>query len=213
MRPNKQILELNTAAAHAYHDAIEGSPGHEYLAERGLDEAIGMFQLGWVEKPVPGHDDRFTGCISIPYLTQSGVVSMKFRRVDDGKPKYDQPSGQKQHLYNVQAIIDAVSSLVIVEGELDAIASTLAGHPACAVAGAQNWKRSWVRCFDGIEKIIVCTDNDLKDDGSNPGQDLAKRLTDDLMQAVRVSLPAGHDVNSTIKAFGAHRFTALVEAV
>lgn len=213
MRPRKQVVDLNTAASWVYHEAMPGSRGEEYLAERGLTDGIGEFRLGWVEKAAPGHDERFVGTIAIPYMTQAGVVAMKFRRIDDSKPKYDQPSGQKQHLYNVQAILDAVSRLVIVEGELDAIASTLAGHPACGIAGVNNWRTSWVRCFDGIEKIVVCTDNDEKVDGKNPGQELASQLLKDLPQAVRVALPAGHDVNSTIQSFGAHRFTALVEAV
>lgn len=213
MKPNKQIMELNTNAMKVYHEAMPGSAGEEYLANRGLAEAIDLFQLGWVRKPVPGHEDRFINTISIPYITQAGVVGMKFRRIDDSLPKYDQMNGQKGHLFNVAAVLEAVSEVLIVEGELDAIAATLAGHPACAVAGVNAWKGYWARCFDGIEKVIVCTDNDEKGDGSNPGQDLAKRLVDALPQAVRVSLPAGHDVNSTIETFGAHRFTALVEAV
>lgn len=213
MKPNRQLIDLHTSAAKTYHEAMRGSAGEAYLASRGLVDAIDLFQLGWVSRPVPGHEDRFISTISIPYITQAGVVGMKFRRIDDSLPKYDQMAGQKGHLYNVQSIIDAVDTLLIVEGELDAIAATLAGHPACAVAGVNAWKPYWSRCFDGIQKIIVCTDNDEKSDGSNPGQDLAKRLCDSLPQAVRVSLPAGHDVNSTIETFGVNRFTALVEAV
>lgn len=207
------VIASNTAAARAYHAALPGSPGEEYLTSRGLIGGAVKFGLGYVDQPAPGHEDRFVGCLSIPYVTQAGVIGMKFRRLDDSKPKYDQQSGNKQSIYNVAAIIEAVRSVLIVEGELDAVAATLSGHPACAIAGANAWKPLWRRVFDGIDRVIIVTDNDVKEDGSNPGQELAKRVADTLSSAVRVSLPAGHDVNSMIQTFGAQAFTDLVEAV
>jgi len=213
VKPSQQLLDMHGNAARQYHAALPGSPGEEYLRERGLLEGAEQFQLGWVEEPAPGHEDRFVHTISIPYLTQAGVVGMKFRRIDDSTPKYDQLSGAKQHLFNVRSILDAVHQVLVCEGELDAVAATIAGHPACGVAGANAWKPRWSRVFDGIERIIIVTDNDLKDDGKNPGQELARRLTDSLPNAVRVSLPPGHDVCSMIAAYGAQSFTDLVEAI
>lgn len=213
---SRHILESNTAAAEQYHAALAGSPAEEYLASRGLLDGAEEFLLGWVDKPHPGHEDRFIHTLTVPYLTQAGVVSFKFRRLDDTRPKYDQPTGQKQHLYNVSAILNAVKSVLIVEGELDAIASTLAGRPACAVPGANAWmkKRSvYRRMFDGIETVKVVTDNDVKEDGGNPGQELARQIVDDLPDAVRVLLPPGHDINSYILSHGAHEFTALVDSL
>lgn len=213
MKPNQKLLEIHSNATRHYHEQLAGSPAELYLAERGLLEGADMFQLGYVGTPAPGHDDRFTGCLAIPYLTHAGTVSVKFRRLDGSQPKYDQPSGQKQHLYNVGAVLDAVAEVLIVEGELDAIAATLAGHPACAVAGANAWRPLWRRCFDGIGVVKIVTDNDLKEDGSNPGLDLARRVEDSLSNGVRVSLPAGHDVNSMIMQYGAPAFADLVEAI
>lgn len=213
MRPSPQLIELNTKAAHTYHAALAGSPGEEYLANRGLLDGAERFLLGWVERPVPGHEDRFIHTVSVPYMTAAGCVAMKFRRIDDSTPKYDQPAGQRSHLFNVAAIIEAVDSVLITEGEFDAVAATIAGFPACGVAGANNWKPWWRRVFDGIERVIIVTDNDHKEDGSNPGQDLARRISDSLTNGIRVSLPAGHDVCSMIEAYGAQAFTDLVEAV
>lgn len=213
MRPNQQLIELNTRAADQYHAALDGSPGQDYLAARGLIEGAEQFRLGWVERPAPGHDDRFIHTISIPYLTRAGVVGIKFRRIDDSQPKYDQMQGQKQHIYNVAAILDAVTEVLVVEGELDAIAATLAGHPACGVAGANAWKPRWSRVFDGIERVLIVTDNDDKVDGKNPGQDLSRRISDSLHTGIRVSPPLGHDVCSMIEAYGAQSFTDLVEAI
>jgi len=57
-------------------------------------------------------------------------------------------------------------------------------------------------------------DNDSdRDDGSNPGAELAARIMKDVPQAVRVSLPAGEDVNSTILKYGAEHFAELIGAV
>lgn len=214
MKPNQNLIDMWTRAAHAYHEALPGSPAEGYLAERGLLDAADEFLLGYVQTPAPGHDDRFTGMLSIPYMTGSGCVATKFRRITDGEgPKYNAPTGQKHHLYNVKALIDAVDEVLIVEGELDAIAATINGHPATAVPGVNAFKPHFARCFDGINRVIVACDNDLKDDGSNPGQELARRLTEAIPNSVRVSLPLGEDVNSMILRNGAQALTDLVGAV
>ena len=72
------------------------------LSERGISEVVAAkFQLGTVSVPINGHE-MYEGWISIPYITASGsCVGFKFRRLDDGKPKYGSPTGQKAHLYNV----------------------------------------------------------------------------------------------------------------
>lgn len=214
MRPNQQLIELWTNAAETYEKNYAGSPADEYMQSRGIDTQTALeFGLGYVVEEAPGHDDRFRGMLSIPYTTPNGVVGFKFRHIDGREPKYLAPSGQKTHLFNVGAIIRSVQKILIVEGELDAIAAESVGFPAVAVGGTQSWKPHFSRCFDGIGKVIIATDNDAKSDGSNPGQELARKLSDVLPQAIRVSLPSGHDINSTIQTYGAEHFTKLVEAV
>ena len=213
MKPNQKLIDMWTRAANDYHMELAGSPAEEYLKQRGLLDYAEKFLLGYVAEPAPGHEDRFINTLSIPYRTASGVVAFKFRKLDDSTPKYTSPTGQKHHLYNVQAIIDAVEQVLIVEGELDAIAATSAGLPAVAVAGVNAWKPHFARCFDGIGRVIVVTDNDLKEDGSNPGQDLARRLVDTLPNADRVSLPMGEDINSTLLSHGAQYLAELVGSI
>lgn len=213
MRTNPKLIELWTRAAHTYHDALEGSPAEAYLEKRGILGGAQQFLLGYVAEPVAGHEDRIKHHLSIPYITEAGVVGFKFRRIDGGDPKYMIPTGQKHHLYNVGAILHAVREVLIVEGEIDAISATLAGHPAVAVAGVNAWKPYFSRCFDGIGRVIVATDNDVKEDGSNPGQDLARRLQDAIPQAMRVSLPPDSDINSIIVDQGAQALTALINAL
>jgi DNA primase len=113
----------------------------------------------------------------------------------------------------VQAILDSIDQVCVVEGELDAVASTLAGYPAVALPGVNGYKRHFARCFDGIGRVLVITDNDDKEDGSNPGQELAKKLLEVLPNGVRVSLPKGEDINSTILSHGAQHYAELIGAV
>jgi DNA primase len=213
MITNPKLVELWNKASIQYHESLAGSPAEAYLAERGILDGAERFRLGYVAEVAAGHVERIKQHLSIPYLTQSGVVGFKFRRIDNGDPKYMIPTGQKHHLYNVDAIIHAVSQVLIVEGEIDAISATLAGHPAVAVAGVNAWKPYFSRCFDGIGRVIIATDNDAKEDGTNPGQELARRLQDAIPQAVRVSLPANSDINSIICSNGAQALTDLVNAL
>jgi len=213
MRTNPKLIELWTRAAKQYHEALAGSPAEAYLKERGILDGASRFMLGYVAEVAPGHEDRIKNHLSIPYITEAGVVGFKFRRIDGGDPKYMIPTGQKHHLYNVDAILNAINKVLIVEGEIDAISATLIGHPAVAVAGVNAWKPHFARCFDGIGTVVICTDNDAKEDGSNPGQELARRLQDAIPQAVRVSLPPDSDVNSIICRQGAQALTDLVNAI
>jgi DNA primase len=213
MRTNPKLIELWTRATKTYHESLAGSPAEAYLEKRGILDGAERFQLGYVVEPVAGHEDRLKHHLSIPYITEAGVVGFKFRRIDDGDPKYMIPTGQKHHLYNVGAILHAVREVLIVEGEIDAISATLAGHPAVAVAGVNAWKPYFSRCFDGIGRVIIATDNDVKEDGSNPGQDLARRLQDAIPQAIRVSLPPDSDINSIIVRQGAQALTDLIKAL
>ena len=214
MRPNQQLIQLWTNAADMYAENYAGSPADEYLNSRGITTDVAMeFGLGYVVTEAPGHDDRYRKMLSIPYATPNGVVGFKFRHIDGREPKYLAPVGQKVHLFNVGAIIRSVQKILVVEGELDAIVAESVGYPAVAVGGVNSWKSHFSRCFDGIGKIVICTDNDEKADNSNPGQELARKLADVLPQAIRVSLPYGHDINSTIQTYGAEHFTKLVDAV
>jgi len=213
MKPNQKLIDLWTKAANTYHETLAGSPAEAYLEKRGILDGAERFKLGYVVDPAPGHEDRLKHHLSIPYITESGVVGFKFRRIDDGDPKYMIPTGQKHHLYNVSAILHAVHEVLIVEGEIDAISATLAGHPAVAVAGVNAWKPHFSRCFDGIGRVVIATDNDVKEDGSNPGQELARRLSDAIPQAIRVSLPPDSDINSIIVSQGAQALTKLINAL
>lgn len=214
MKTNLRMTEMWTRAADEYHASLEDSPAADYLESRGLLDAAPDFKLGYVKKPAPGHEDRFKGMLAIPYQTpRGGVIGFKFRRLTSDLPKYDSPAGQRHHLFNVNAFRRAIADIFVVEGELDAIAASHLGKlPAVAAPGVSSWKPHFTRCFDGYTRVIIITDNDAKDDeGRNPGDEFGKFLLETLPNAIRVSLPAGEDVNSTITNYGIEYFSALVD--
>jgi len=196
---SKLLLE----AAQRYAQAI--SPEVlDVLAARGISELVAAkFQLGTVTEPHNGHE-MHEGWLSIPYITASGsCVGFKFRRIDDGKPKYGSPTGQKAHLYNVCDITIDSPHIVVCEGELDAVVTSgVLGIPAVGVPGVAAWKSHFPKLFAGYETIYVVGDNDVKEDGSNPGAEFAKRVANEVMNSQIVTLPPGMDINDYYLANG-----------
>jgi DNA primase len=175
------------------------------LEERGISEQVAArFQLGTVTNPINGHE-MYEGWISIPYITAMGdCVGFKFRRIDDGKPKYGGPTGQKSHLYNVSDLLLPSPYILICEGELDTvIASGVLGLAATGVPGVAAWKSHFPKLFNGYDTVFVVGDNDIKEDGSNPGAEFSKRVASEVMNSTIVSLPAGMDITDYYLANGA----------
>ena len=189
---SKSMLE----AANRYADRIDEATLN-YLDGRGISEEVAaLYSLGTVTDPLPGHEGH-TGWLSIPYITAMGLcVGFKFRRLDDGKPKYGQPLGGTTHLYNVSDIVKPFSRIVITEGELDAvIVSGVLGIPAVGCPGVANWKSHYPRLFNGYDTVYVVGDHDVKEDGSNPGAEFNRRVASEVMNATIVNLPEGLDIN------------------
>ncbi len=175
-----------------------------FLAGRGISKEVAdQYLLGTIVVPVAGHEN-YKGWLSIPYLTVMGhCVGFKFRRVDEGKPKYGAPLGQKGHLYNVSDIILTSEYIAVCEGELDTIvASAILGIPAVGVPGVQAWKSHFTRMFTGYGKVYIIGDNDLKEDGSNPGAEFSRMVAQEVINSTIVSLPAGMDLNDLYLAKG-----------
>jgi DNA primase len=197
---SKLLLE----AAQRYAQAISPE-ALAVLDARGISEVVAAkFQLGTITEPINGHE-MYEGWISIPYITAGGsCVGFKFRRLDEGKPKYGSPTGQKAHLYNVADITIMKPYVVVCEGELDTvIVSGVLGIPAVGVPGVAAWKPHFPKLFGGYETVYVVGDNDVKEDGSNPGAEFAKRVANEVMNSTIVTLPPNMDINDYYLAHGA----------
>jgi hypothetical protein len=194
------FLERATAAYERDVDALG-----PFLVGRGITrEAAVSARLGRVSEPEPGHE-RFAGMMSIPYVLPSGVVAMKFRRLDDGTPKYDGPSGQGARLYNAGVIASTHSNIIaICEGELDALVCTsVVGVPGVGRPGGGTWLDHWSRCFADFERVLIVADNDDKEDGSNPGLKSAKAVQKRVPNSQIVLPPLGMDLGEWVLHDGA----------
>ena len=203
----KSLLE--TAQRYAQNLSEEAE---RYLNGRGISREVAeQFSLGTIVDPAPGHEAH-EGWLSIPYITVLGYcVGFKFRRLDDGKPKYGSPLGQKSHLYNVSDLTLDVPSVVVCEGELDAIVlSGLCGIPAVGVPGVTAWKPHFARLFTGFDRVYIVGDNDMKDDGTNPGAEFARRVQGELTNGQIVQLPPGMDINELYLAEGPEKLHHLL---
>ena len=197
---SKLLLE----AAQRYAQAISPE-ALAVLDARGISEVVAAkYQIGTITEPINGHE-MYQGWISIPYITAGGsCVGFKFRRVDEGKPKYGSPTGQKAHLYNVADITIMKPYIVVCEGELDTvIVSGVLDIPAVGVPGVAAWKPHFPKLFGGYETVYVVGDNDVKEDGSNPGAEFSKRVANEVMNSTIVTLPPNMDINDYYLAHGA----------
>jgi DNA primase len=198
----EQTKSLLEAAVH-YADSISDR-ALGYLAGRGIsEETAARYQIGTIVDPIEGHQ-MYEGWISIPYMTALGTcVGFKFRRLDDGKPKYGSPVGQKSHLYNVIATMSPTKSIVICEGEFDAIVMDAnCGVPAVGIPGVAAWKPYYSKLFNGFDVVYIVGDNDVKEDGSNPGMEFSRRVAGEVLNSQIVQLPPGMDITDFYLANG-----------
>ena len=199
---NEKQRELLTDAAERYSKNLTPQ-ALSYLQGRGVTEEVAStFLLGSVVDPTAGHE-LAVGMLSIPYRTPAGVVGLKFRRLDDGTPRFLWPTGQKVGLFNVVDLHKPSDTIAICEGEIDTVVlSGMVGIPAVGVAGVSQWKPWFPQLFESYNRILVFADNDVKEDGRNPGQELAKRIKEDLDKAEIIHLPDNTDVNDVYLRHG-----------
>jgi DNA primase len=184
-----------------------------YLEGRGISKEVAdLYQLGNVAEPSSGHE-LGVGMLSIPYRTPAGVVGIKFRRLDDGTPRYLWPTGQKIGLFNVMDLHKQADTIAICEGEIDTIIlSGVVGIPAVGIAGVSQWKPWFPKLFESYKRVLIFADNDVKEDGRNPGQELAKKIKEDLENSIVIGLPANSDVNDVYLELGKQWFEDRVAA-
>lgn len=178
-----------------------------YLATRGIsDETADLFGLGYVS------EGQFQGRLSIPYITNAGVVQIKYRCLDirheiDGKhkceAKYLGEAGCSTHLFNARALIGAGDIAVLTEGEMDAISVQSATEiPSVGYPGVNNWEKFYRLCFEGVRDVVVVAD------GDDVGRKAAKAIAEKLGMVARVvDLGDGYDSNKFLTEFGAEKLT------
>lgn len=167
----------------------------DYLAGRGLFESTARsMRLGVVDDPLPG-DETYRHRLCIPYLTRAGVVSIRFRCIQQhdcsahGGTKYLGYPGAPTHLFNVGALFVPGDLVCVTEGELDAVVLSQAGLPSVGIPGANNWKKHYPRILEDFRRIIVFAD------GDDAGKKFGKLVAESVEGVTVVTMPEGMDVN------------------
>jgi DNA primase len=191
--------ELLGKAAAEYAENIYQA--EDYLKSRGIPlEVARLASLGVVAEPETGHE-AFKGRLSIPYITKTGVVDLRFRSLNPAvEPKYMGMTGAETKMYNVLDVERANDFIGVCEGELDTLTlSACIGIPCVGVPGANSWKKHYTRLLADFERVFVFAD------GDQPGTEFARSLARELPVTI-IQLPDGHDVNSMFVQDGVEYF-------
>lgn len=195
MKQSALQKELLGRAADKYAGSIHLA--EDYLKQRGIPLAVArLARLGVVAEPEVGHE-QYVGRLSIPYVTKTGVVDLRFRSLNPAvEPKYMGLTGADTKMYNVLDIERAGDFIGVCEGELDTLTmSSCVGIPCVGVPGANSWKRHYTRLLADFERVFVFAD------GDQPGREFASSLARELPVTI-INLPDGEDVNSIYASEG-----------
>ncbi len=172
-----------------------------YLKSRGITmEVARLARLGVVAEPDTGHE-QYAGRLSIPYITKTGVVDLRFRSLNPAvEPKYMGLTGAETRMYNVLDVERAGDYIGICEGEIDTLTlSGIVGIPCVGVPGANSWKKHYTRLLADFERVFIFAD------GDQPGMEFARSLARELPVTI-IQLPDGTDVNSMYVQEGSQYF-------
>ena len=203
MKQSALQKELLGKAAQKYSESIHLA--EDYLRQRGIPlEVARLARFGVVAEPEVGHE-QYQGRLSIPYVTKTGVVDLRFRSLNPAvEPKYMGLTGADTKMYNVLDIERASDFVGVCEGELDTLTmSACVGIPCVGVPGANSWKKHYTRLLADFERVFIFAD------GDQPGREFASSLARELPVTV-VQFPDGEDVNSFYIANGAEAIRAKV---
>ena len=199
MKQSASQKDLLDKATLKYAESISQAEG--YLKSRGIPlEVARLVSLGVVAEPEVGHE-AFTGRLSIPYITKTGVVDLRFRSLNPAvEPKYMGMTGAETKMYNVLDVERAGDFIGVCEGEIDTLTiSRCVGIPCVGVPGANSWKKHYTRLLADFERVFVFAD------GDQPGTEFARSLARELPVTI-IQLPDGQDVNSMFVQEGAGYF-------
>ena len=125
----------------------------QWLNKRGVtDDVIALFNITSYEHPTIGE------CIKIPITADWS----KYRRdpSEDLKPKYIYVLGSKITLYGYDKLTPDHTTVVITEGELDALVLWSQNIPAISsTGGALSFQQEWNEMLSSKE-VFLCFDND-----------------------------------------------------
>jgi len=226
----KQVIDY-------YHQTLKQSPeALDYLESRGLKSAelIDTFKLGYANRTLgyrlpdknrkagaelrgklqaigilrkSGHE-HFNGCLVVPVLDESGIISEVYgrkllgQRLRKGTAQHLYlpgppacPAGRHRGVWNVQAL-QASEEIILCEALIDAMTFWVHGYRnVTASYGTSGFTDDHLAAFKahGIQRVLIAYDRD--EAGNAAAEKLAKRLNAAGIDAFRVLFPKSMDAN------------------
>jgi 5S rRNA maturation endonuclease (ribonuclease M5) len=184
--------------ADRYHDALLKDPeGIRSLKGRGITvESVKRFKLGL--RVVNG-----SRWLSIPHSRKDQVMNIKFRSLPPTEKTFERVMDCPSILFNADVVEANLESIIVCEGELDAITLIQAGfeNVVGTTNGAGSFAPDWVDQLKPVKKIFLAYDAD--EAGQNGARALAKRLGYNRCRNVEMNFPnGGKDVNDLFQCGG-----------
>lgn len=190
----------------------------KFFADRGIPESV------LAEKSVTASDEfcpvcqSEVGTILFPYFVGGQHINTKHRC---GKKHFRMEKGAQRVLYNLDACANS-ETLVIVEGEIDALSVHHAGVPYVVsvpngapspttknYAKSLDYLESAEAVFEHATNVIIATDSD--EPGQRLMEELARRIGPE--KCSRVLWPNGiKDANECLQAYGPDALKAFIDS-
>lgn len=205
-KSNQEETDYSLLVQRYHFQLNENKNAKRYLAKRGFtQETIDRFNLGFTTRK----DDDW---IVIPSYENGIPKLLKLRKLTENNPenkKYTREFGSKSILFNGDAI-DKYDSIIIVEGEFDAIALIQAGFENVVgiTGGAGTLLSEWYDQLLLVKEIILCFDSDKA--GQKASREVwAKRLG--VGRVKNLLLPKDEDINSYLLKYTVEQFKELLK--
>ena len=145
---------IDQAVVEKYHKSLLENPSIlSYLTdERGFTlETIKKFKLGFNN-----------GAMTIPYVKEGLCLNIKSRAIKPTGQKYFREEGCSSVLFNLDNARKYKDTVLLTEGEFDAIAYDQVGFP-CVVSvpnGSEAFADEWIEDVEGFSQIYLSYDMD-----------------------------------------------------
>lgn len=133
----------------------------------------------------------------IPYLDAAGNAIYYKERTSVGYDKdFGAPAGREAPLFNQPCLVDGMDSLIIVEGECDALSMLSNGfYNVVGVPGASIKKAAWIEKIDQVKPRVIYLIYDNDKAGQTGARALAARIGLDKVRNVLLPQFGGKDIN------------------
>lgn len=230
-----QNLSILRAAADYYNDRLyDNEEAFDWLrTKRGLTlETIMSHKLGYADGGLGSHlkglgfaadeikncnlikadgSDFFVNRITIPYIINGHVLQIRGK---DMNGKYFTPPGDQVRPYNIDSVRNA-KSVVITEGEFDALVVEQLGYATIGVPGSTSWQDDWNGYLSEAKRIYACFD---RDDSGDRGFERVEKSIGARVKKVLMPLHAEGETKNdpsewiVVKGHTAEEFAELIAA-